>query len=107
MVTVAPTESTEQPVHLSVPDQDGRRELCLFRGRRLHRESLRVHVAPVHVLQVRRAVQKERGEVRLQCAIDGVEQIELQLIQYEGASPPVSSATFRHELPDDGARRRI
>src|SRR5438128_10608886 len=51
VVARKPQETADKPVHLPVPGQDGGFELLLLLGRSLHPERLRLHVAPIHVLQ--------------------------------------------------------
>jgi len=62
--------------------------LVLFGVSGFDLERLRIHVSPVRVLEVRRAVEEERGKSRLELLEVMEEDVALQLVEYRCALPP-------------------
>ena len=73
----------------------------------LHLEQLRLEIAPVHVLEVRRAVREEGRELRPELAVHGAEDVHLQRVEEHGALPAhvALGELLRGELPRDGHGR--
>src|ERR1700744_863822 len=94
--------SSNQAVHVGVALENRARILSLLFFRRLNLENLWLHIAPVAVLHVRRAVKKEGGKVRLALAIDMPEHVILQQVENECAPPALPLCAFTRELFDRG-----
>ena len=80
-------ELAQEPIHLLVAEEDRVLVSAHLVQRRFERERLRLHVPPVRVLQMRRAVDEEAREIRPQSAKAIPEDIELQLVEQRDAPP--------------------
>ena len=109
MIPGQPQEAPDEPVHLPVAEEDRALELGLVFGRRPEREAVRIEVAPVLVLEVSRAVQEERGEMRPDACVIPPEDVPLQSVHRRDALPAIPAPALAKELSGDrrrGGRRQ-
>src|SRR5712691_1700303 len=93
-------------IHLLITVPDCVLILGLVGVGRFDLEWFRIHVPPVRVLEMSRAVQKKRGERRAKLFEVRQEHVTLELVENRGALPfPFARASFAPQLADDRSDR--